>query len=1470
VTLPKRSAYLATAAAPSVDVRPQAPRVSPDKPRSFPVVGIGASAGGLNACQKLLDALPAASGMAFVLVQHLDPTHESMMVELLASHTAMPVQQAAHGMILQPDQLYVIPPGAYLAVSDGTFVLSAPAVRHGARMPFDFLLRSLADHAGRHAAAIVLSGTGADGTIGVQAVHDKGGTVIAQDPAEAGYGGMARSAVLTGVVDRICPVAQIPAALHQWQETLAGPDPAATPAAPSPALDTLDAVIDLVRTRTPLDFSPYKAGTLRRRIERRMSLAAIAPDNMAHYLDVLRGDDEELALLSHDLLINVTSFFRDRAVFALLESTVIPALVQRHAAGNPIRVWIVGCSAGEEAYSLVMLFHEALADAKLHIKLQVFASDVDPDAVAFAREGQYPESIATDVSAARLARFFSRENGQYVVSPDLRAAVVFTVQDVLADAPFSRLDMVSCRNLLIYLRPEAQAKVISLLHFALAEDGILLLGNSESAGNLEGRFEAVAKAEKIYRHIGRSRPGELGFLIGGDGRALRPEQDRGKKLSRQAQLADLCANLVTQTFAPAAILINARHECLYTSGNTDRYLHVPPGPSTQDLFVLARPGLRVKLRSAVHQAQQKKSRVIISGGRIGGVSFSVDAQPVARDGEDLLLICFVENAGADSVQGTAVTRRDAPRVDQLEHELEATRTELQGAIANLEFSNDEQKALNEEALSIQEEYQSTNEELLTSKEELQSLNEELAALNNQLHETLERQRTTSNDLQNVLFSTDMATIFLDAALKIRFFTPATKSLFSMLPGDIGRPLADLNFVATDSSLLTDARTVLQTLAPLSREISNNETSWYIRRILPYRAQDNTVEGVVITYSDITERRKISEALRVATHVAEMANAAKSRFLAAASHDLRQPLQTMTLLQGLLAKLVQGDRAQKLVALLDETLVAMAGMLNTLLDINQIESGATRPTIVDFPVAGLLAQLRGQFQYHAQAQQLAFTAMPCSLTIRSDPRLLEQMIRNLLANAFKYTRHGRVLLGCRRHGGALRVEIWDTGIGIPESECQAIFEEYHQIDNPARERARGLGLGLSIVRRLGVLLGHTISVRSQVGRGSVFSIDVALAASDTPVAVLAPQPLAAEPSVAKGHARPTILAVEDDSDLSDLVTILLGDLGYRVTTTHDAATALALVAAGKVRPDLILADYNLPGGLNGLQMVARLRAELQCNIPTVILTGDISTDTLRAIEREKCALLSKPVRTLELASLIQRLLAPKLADLPAQATGVAAVAEPSAVAADGTPIIFIVDDDDHLREVLRQTLEADGQAVQDFATCEAFLAAYQPGTLGCLLVDAYLPGIDGMELLRRMHAAGHTLPAIMITGNSDVAMAVAAMKAGAADFIEKPVAGDELIASIARAIARAHDGSRPAAERDEAAARFAGLTERQRSVMDLVLAGHPSKNIAADLGISQRTVENHRASIMHRTGAKSLPALARLAQAAAWREPSETT
>jgi two-component system CheB/CheR fusion protein len=880
-------------------------------------------------------------------------------------------------------------------------------------------------------------------------------------------------------------------------------------------------------------------------------------------------------------------------------------------------------------------------------------------------------------------------------------------------------------------------------------------------------------------------------------------------------------------------------------------------------------------------------------------------------------------------------------------------------------------------VSVNEELQSTNEELETSKEELQSLNEELTALNSQLTGTIEHQRATANDLRNTMNSSEIAMLFLDGNLKIRLFTPAASSMFNVIVSDIGRPLADLARRINDPQLLADAAGVLGGHVSPNREVEADNGAWYTRRIVPYRNQDDQAEGVVITFTDIsegkaaereieaarsysesiidtigqplvvldaelhvisasrsffvafsldpdetvgrrlnavgdggldkpamrdfldrltrgersigehridldlpvggarcllanaleirdgslagrkilvtiddvTERLRVSEALDEAKRSAERANLGKSRFLAAASHDLRQPLQTLSLLRGILAKRVKDETGARLIAKLEETLGAMSGMLNTLLDINQLEAGIVRPEVIEFPIGTVLDRLRTEFAYHLTTKQLDWCVVSNSLAVRSDPRLLEQMLRNLLANAVKYTQRGKVLLGCRRRGDKLRIEVWDTGIGIPAEQLEEIFEEFRQLDNAARERHRGLGLGLSIVRRVGDLLEHRISVRSWPGRGSVFAVTVQLSADEQ-------RPRGAGQRAASTGLSGAILIVEDDPTVREMLGMLFEDEGHRTTTVASAQDALELAARAVFLPDVIIADYNLPGEMTGAQVIARLREKLRRDIPAIILTGDISSDTLSKIAAAGCVHMSKPAEPEILTQEIEGFLAEAAQRMPT--TSVADFRSP---AADAPITVFVVDDDPNSRDDMQELLREHGYTAETYDSGEAFLSADQPDRSGCLVVDAMMPGMGGIALLESLAASGRGLPAIVITGYGDVAMAVQAMKVGAADFLEKPVRADELVASIARALERGRDSEKRSTLRKTAAERIAGLTAREREVMDLVVQGRPNKSIADALGISQRTVENHRAAVMKRTGASTLPDLIRLTMAA---------
>ena len=910
--------------------------------------------------------------------------------------------------------------------------------------------------------------------------------------------------------------------------------------------------------------------------------------------------------------------------------------------------------------------------------------------------------------------------------------------------------------------------------------------------------------------------------------------------THQANLADICLRAVLAHHAPAAVLINQERHVVFSMGPAERYLRVASGYASLDILAMAQPVLRDALKQTIDTAQRTQERTKTSplqlGAQSAGFWFGIEVEPLSGDHRGFMLICFVDQinavASAKALDGDGA----AARIAVLEQELDQAKIALDAAIRHQEFNTLEQKAIHAEALSVNAEFQSTNDDL--------------SALNIQLQETLARQQLASDDLQNVLYSTNVGTLFLDTALCIRYFTPAIKALFNIIPSDIGRPIADLRPIALDGELLEDARKVLADEASIEREVAVPGKKWFMRRIFPYLTHSGRVEGVVITFADITERKAIDAALEATKLEAERANIAKSRFLAAASHDLRQPLQSLSLLQELLVQTVEGDKPRKLLARFEQTLRAMAGMLNALLDINQIEAGAVQPKPTVFAVADIFERLRDEFGYMTQARGLTLRVSPSAALIESDPRLLEQMLRNLLGNAFKYTAHGTILLGCRRRGSKLRIEVWDTGIGIAADELHAIFEEFHQIDNFARERSRGLGLGLSIVQRLGRLLDHAVDVQSWPARGSMFAITVPLPATAR-ISSIKPVPIAhaAKPHYAK---RCNIMVVDDDPDVLDLLEQLLLSDGYEVRGAADAHAAMRLIAEGGTRPEILLTDYNLPKDMNGLELIGQLRTMLNLHLPAIILTGDIATETMAKIAAEDCVWLSKPVDPHALILAIEKLRAGNTPMEPEPTPDM-----PPSDAAGAGAMIHIIDDDPQIGAILCDALEKQGYSAHNFTSAEAFLAAYHSGAEGCLLVDAHLPGMSGLDLLTTLRGRGDHVPVILITGDGDIGLAVEAMRIGAYDFIEKPVRAADLCTSIRRAIEQSLGIRKIDAANEDAAAHVSGLTARQRQIMVLVLAGHPSKNIAADLAISQRTVENHRAAIMLRMGVKSLPELARL-------------
>ena len=833
-----------------------------------PIVGLGASAGGLQALTDFFRAMPADSGIAFVVIHHVDPDHESLMAELLAKHTDMPVALATDGTRAAPDHIYVIPPNRFLDISGGVLRLSAPSLPRGTRLPINFFFRALALDQHQNAVGIILSGTGSDGAEGIRSIEESGGMVLVQDPKEAIYDGMPRSAIRTGSADYVLSVKEMPAIITQY---VAHPYIGNGAAAPAKTDQTsLSDIIGALNAYTPINFNLYKEGTLLRRIERRKALRHI--ETSGEYLKLLKEDPEEGSKLCRDLLISVTSFFRDKDAFDYLTKHVLHNLVADCPPGQSIRIWVPACATGEEAYSLAMLLIEEISTLRKDVKLQIFASDVDEHALTVARAGVYSEAIKEAVSPELLDRFFIHEDHTYRVVPELRDTVVFASHNILSDAPFSKLDLVSCRNLLIYLNPEAQERLIHMFHFALKDDGILFLGSSETANGHESYFSAQSKKYRIYRRARGMRKRPFDFPAPRrsypDAKAAaEPAADMGQG----TRLAELSNKLLLDRYAPAAVLINDAMETLFVQGPADQFLMVPVGEASQNLLAMAREGMRAQLGSAIREAKQQHTEVSRVGAvtRNGvSVSIKITVHPMGIKEAGLYLVTFADQPVTEPTPSLDDVSKGSAAYRQLEEELETTRRDLRNTIHDFELSTEELKAANEETMSMNEEFQSTNEELETSREELQSLNEELTTLNTQLQQKVDDERRVSDDLSNLLASSGIATLFLDRSFRIMRFTPAMGELFNLIATDVGRPFSDITGKITDPSLMDDARAVLSDLIPKELEVKSATGRWFIRRILPYKTQSGKINGVVITFLDVTEIKKIQEAHQRAQRFAE--------------------------------------------------------------------------------------------------------------------------------------------------------------------------------------------------------------------------------------------------------------------------------------------------------------------------------------------------------------------------------------------------------------------------------------------------------------------------------------------------------------------------------------------------------------------------------------------------------------------------
>jgi two-component system, chemotaxis family, CheB/CheR fusion protein len=838
------------------------------------VIGIGASAGGIEALSRFFDAMPADSGCAFVVVLHLDPKRESELARVVGAHTTMPVVQVEDGMRLVANHVYVIAPDSELKVSDGKLHVSRPTEPRGHRHPVDVLFSSLAADQHERAIAVVLSGTGSNGTEGLREIRAEGGMSLVQSPETAKFDGMPRSAIAADMADHVLAPEDMPKTLLAFISHGYVAAPAEIEATSPNGQATLSQLLDLVRARGGHDFRSYKHSTLKRRVHRRLGLRNIK--TLDDYLDELRTNSDEVTLLVGDLMISVTGFFRDAEAWMALAELVIAPLVAERETGASIRVWAPACSTGEEAYSLAMLVTEHAEAAGKRFDLKVFATDVQETNLRKARDGIYPAAALVGLPAPRLARFFEKLDGSYQVSKELRDMVVFAPHDLLRDPPFSRLDLVSCRNFLIYLEPDAQQRIIALCHFALRQGGHLFLGNAETIGRHEDLFETVSKKWRIYRRVGSTRH-DLVEYPPPRGRSEQRTMETPSPLAPEpgATAAQIARRALLERYAPASVLIDQKGRVLYFHGTTRDYLENPPGEPTRDLLTMARDGLAARLRAAIREAS-KENRSVTVNARIresdAGRSVAMTVMPLPASPQgNLLLVSFAPAVPQpDSIPSS--THEDAGDASSgeraLQEELRAVRAELQNTIEFQETTNEELKAANEEATSMNEELQSTNEELETSKEELQSFNEELNTVNSQLQHKIGELESTTNDLNNLLAGSETAALFLDEKFRIRWFAPATRDLFDLVASDIGRPIAHMARKFADDNLLQDAETVLKKLSAIEAEVLSDAGRWYVRRVLPYRTQDNRIVGVVVTFSDITDRKHAADAVNDARVYAE--------------------------------------------------------------------------------------------------------------------------------------------------------------------------------------------------------------------------------------------------------------------------------------------------------------------------------------------------------------------------------------------------------------------------------------------------------------------------------------------------------------------------------------------------------------------------------------------------------------------------
>ncbi len=1305
---------------------PQPPGVLP-----FLTVAIGASAGGLHAFTTFLDNLPPDTGMAFVLIQHLDPIHKSLLVNLLAPHTAMPVMEAADGMSLAPNTVFVIPPDATMTIEGGRLVVSSPAPARANRWPIDSFFTSLAADQNQHAVCIVLSGAGSDGSRGLREVKQQGGLILAQAQGNGeAMAGMPYSAVATGLVDHLLAVQAMPAKLLDYQRsqigapngTSPGPDAAGTPQVDPTRFAEICA---LLRERIGHDFSQYKKPTLQRRIHRRMQAQGIA--TVDDLIQVLRREPRQIDRLFHDMLVGVTQFFRDPAAFQVVQDTVLPAILAGKGTADPVRIWVPACASGEEVYSLAILLKECMDRMGTTAKPQIFGTDIDEAAIATARVARYRPPALARVTAERRAKWFVEEGEYFRPVRDIREMCVFSVHSVIKDPPFSKLDLISCRNLLIYLGTDLQIRAIRNFHYGLNAGGWLFLGPSEGIGHGVALFDQIDKRHRLFqrREVTAMLPGLLPREAARPGFAQSPDGTRPAGSLEDA--LDRSARRALEQYSPAYVVIDRTSNILrFSGGAVGRFLEPSPGVANLGLFGILRKPLRRQVRIAVQAAIADHKAVIEDGltltldGRSHLITLIVQPVSDGRTERDRYMVAFID-AGLTRARGihghpAALHDGDGPAADddrELALELAATRAQLLASIADLETANEELRSFNEEYQSANEELQATNEELETAKEEMQSINEELQTVNTELTTRNDQLTRLNNDVRNLLDSTEIATIFLDADLRITRFTPPMTALFALREADLGRPITEIASRLADADLATDVAAVLAaphvTERPycIEREVALTEdapgnATIFLMRVRPYRTLDQTTEGAVITFVDISERKRLQvvaeESLRALNQTLERRVAERTAELQAANDRLTQQIDERQRAEEMLRQAQKLEAVGKLIGGIahdfNNLLGVIIGNIELMQDAFNQHALAGQPElaeqareILDSALSG--AELTRRLLAFARQQPLQpriidlNALLPVTVTMlrrtlgetihvtanlapdlwltRADPSQIGDALLNLALNARDAMPHGGGLaietanvhleapsransmeIGSTEigQGDYVVLAVGDTGTGMPPEVLERATEPFFT----TKPAGAGSGLGLSMIYGFARQSGGHLAIESDMGVGTTVRLYLPRAHDDTAAMKAAREAVLPEPG-----GDEAILLVDDNTILRDATKRRLLALGYDVSTAGSGPAALAILGSGAAF-DLLFTDVAMPG-MSGYDLAEAAR-RLQPHLKLLFTTGyarDRPMDAEAAPEQQP--MLRKPYRQAELARAVRAVLdAPRAAPSAASSTG----------------------------------------------------------------------------------------------------------------------------------------------------------------------------------------------------------------------------